>query len=154
MSGQSPKLLAKEAQAAGKTRISLIDDEKLLDLLIAHKIGITADQYTVYSLDEEWWGDVAGETDLPPPSARPSAPSVIYPLTIQATAHNQSYQAELLDAGGRVRFNSAEYQSPSGACQAASGWKSCNGWTFWRYQHPETGVWRVIDELRVKAGRK
>ena len=57
-----------EAHAPGKVRISLIDGEKLLDLLIQHKIGVTVEQYTVYSLDEEWWGDATGDTDVLPPT--------------------------------------------------------------------------------------
>jgi restriction system protein len=52
-----------EAEAPGKARISLIDGEKLPDLLIRHRIGVTAEQHTVYSLDEEWWGDMAGEPE-------------------------------------------------------------------------------------------
>jgi restriction system protein len=136
----------KEAQAPGKTRISLIDGEKLLDLLIQHRIGITAAQHTVYSLDEEWWGDVAGETAM----SAPRPPAVTYPLPIQATAHGQTFQAELLDAGGRVRYNGTDYRSPSGAGKAVTGWKSCAGWHFWRYQQPDTGEWGPIDTLRIK----
>ncbi len=134
-----------EAEAMGKTPISLIDGDRLVELLIEHEIGVVTERHAIYSLDVEWWGDVAGEDEtnlLPPP------PAVIYPLIIQATPHGQTVQAELLDAGGRTRFNGAEYQSPSGAGQAAAGWKSCNGWTFWRYQHPETDEWRAINELR------
>jgi restriction system protein len=135
-----------EASAPGKTRISLIDGDKLLDLLIQHRIGITAEQYTVHSLDEEWWGEVAGETEIPPEP--PIPPIVTYPLLIQATAHGQTAQAELLDASGRVRYAGTEYQSPSGAGKAATGWKACDGWLFWRYQCAETGKWREIRELR------
>ena len=62
----------------------------------------------------------------------------------------ETMQAELLDASGRTRYDGVEYQSPSGAGQVAAGWKSCNGWAFWRYQHPKTGEWRGIDELRTK----
>ena len=49
-----------EAMAPGKVRISLVDSEKLLDLLTVHGVGVTADKYTVYSLDSGWWGDVVG----------------------------------------------------------------------------------------------
>ena len=138
----------KEAGEAGKARISLINGEQLLDLLIKHGIGVTAEQHTIYSLDEEWWGDIVSEPD--PVSSQPKTvlPSVIYPLCIQASHHNQVMQAELLDSTGRVRYAGVEYQSPSGAGQVASGWKSCNGWTFWRYQHPVSGEWQVINELR------
>jgi restriction system protein len=141
----------KEAEEAGKTRISLVDSEGLLDLLIQHGIGVTQEQHTLLSLDEEWWGELTGEADpissIPLP-AKPAVPTVTYPLPIQATAHRQTFEAELLDADGRTRYAEVEYRSPSGAGQVASGWKSCNGWTFWRYRHSDTGEWRTIDELR------
>lgn len=139
-----------EAEAVGKTPISLIDGDRLVELLIEHEIGVVTERHAVHSLDVEWWGDVAGvdEPDLPP--ILPTPPAVIYPLIIQATPHGQTVRAELLDAEGRIRFNGAEYQSPSGAGKAASGWKACDGWHFWRYQHPETGEWQTINELREK----
>lgn len=140
-----------EARASGKARIRLIDGEKLLDLLIQHKIGVTSEQYTVHSLDEEFWSDFVGKVAVVPQkhsSAPPASPGVTFPVPIQATAHDQVLQAELLDSKGRVSYNGVEYGSPSGACQAATGWKSCNGWSVWRYKHPETGDWRSIDELR------
>jgi len=141
----------KEAQEQGKTPISLVNGEQLLDLLIEHSIGVAQEQHTLLSLDEEWWGELTGEAapmPQPQPTAKPLSPAVTYPLPIQATAHGQAVEAELLDADGRVRYAGVEYRSPSGAGQVASGWKSCNGWTFWHYQHPETDEWRAIDELR------
>jgi restriction system protein len=144
----------KEAEEAGKTRISLVDGEQLLELVIQHGIGVTQEQHTLLSLDEEWWGELASEpTPSPPvpPLAKPALPAVSYPLPIQATTHGQTFEAELLDAKGRTRYAGVKYRSPSGAGQVASGWKSCNGWTFWRYRHAETGAWRVIDELRSKS---
>jgi restriction system protein len=143
----------KEAEEPGKTRISLVDSEGLLELLIQHGIGVTQEQHTLLSLDEEWWGELTGELTPPPPvqlPAKPALRAVGYPLPIQATAHGQTFAAELLDAKGRTRYAGVKYRSPSGAGQAASGWKSCNGWTFWRYRHPETDEWRAIDELRGK----
>jgi restriction system protein len=139
-----------EAEAVGKTPISLIDGDRLVELLIEHEIGVVTERYAVHSLDVEWWGDVAGEDEIELPPELPMPPAVSYPLLIQATLLGQTVRAELLDARGRTRFNGAEYQSPSGAGKAASGWKACDGWRFWRYQHPETGEWRAIDELRVK----
>lgn len=50
----------REAQASAKTRISLINGEQLLDLLIQHQLGIKTETYTILSLDEEWWDDIAG----------------------------------------------------------------------------------------------
>jgi restriction system protein len=138
-----------EAEAMGKTPISLIDGDRLVELLIEHEIGVVTERHAVHSLDVEWWGDVAGEDETTHVSPiLPSLPAVIYPLAIQATPHGQTIRAELLDAGGRIRFNGTEYQSPSGAGRVASGWKACDGWYFWRYQHSETGEWQVINELR------
>ena len=141
-----------EAVEPGKTRISLIDGEALLDLLIEHGIGVTQEPHTILALDEEWWGEVAGEavsTPLSPSPAQNPSPQVGFPLAVQATAHGQTFQAELLDLTGRMRYQGVEYRSPSGAGQAAAGWKSCNGWTFWQYRHPGTGEWRPINELRA-----
>jgi hypothetical protein len=140
----------KEAEEAGKTRISLINCDQLLHLLIQHGIGVTQEQHTLLSLDEEWWGELTGEDTRPPPPlpAKPAPPLLTYPLLVRATVHGQTVEAELLDAGGRTQYAGVEYRSPSGAGQVASGWKSCNGWTFWRYQHPETGESHAIDELR------
>jgi hypothetical protein len=83
-----------------------------------------------------------------PRSAWNASPTVAFPLTVQATVHGRTIEAELLDAIGRMRYQGVDYKSPSGAGQIAAGWKSCNGWTFWQYQHPETGEWRLINELR------
>lgn len=142
-----------EAQAPGKARISLIDGDKLLDLLFQYKIGITAEQHTVYSMDEEWWDAIDTTDELPVANlttSEPISPHLTYPVTIQATAHGQVLQAELLNKDGRIRYNGVEYGSPSRAGQVATGWKSCNGWSVWRYQHPETGEWRSIHELKSK----
>jgi hypothetical protein len=53
-----------------------------------------------------------------------------------------------------MEYDGREYGSPSTACKAATGWKSCNGWTFWRFQDPTTKEWQVIAELRMKPDRK
>ncbi len=140
-----------EAEAPGKTPISLIDGDKLVRLLIQHEIGVVLERHTLHTLDEEWWGDVAGEsavTATTPEETTVIIPTVVYPLPIQATIKKGYFTAELLDASGRTRFNGVEYQSPSGAGQVATGWQSCNGWTLWRYQYPDTGDWRTINDLR------
>lgn len=137
-----------EAEAPGKAPISLIDGQRLVELLIEHEIGVIKEQHEVHTLDEEWWGEVTGEIEPEPEVELSSSPAIKYPLSIQATVQGHLIQAELLGSGGRIRLNGAEYQSPSGAGQVATGWKSCNGWTLWRYRHPETGEWRTINELR------
>lgn len=140
-----------EAQAPGRMRISLVDGDTLLNLLRDHGIGVKAGQHTVYSLDEEWWGEIVTTSrGLEPPSPPPPPlPTVPFPVSIQARVHGQTFFAELLNGKGTVRYDGQEYRSPSRVGQVVTGWKACNGWTLWRYQHPETGQWRPIEELRI-----
>jgi restriction system protein len=139
----------REAQEQGKTPISLVNGDQLLDLLVKHGIGVTQEEHLLLSLDEEWWGEVAGEQPTTTPTPQPPAVSGIsYPLPVRATFRGQTVDGELLDASGRMRYGGTEFDSPSAAGEAAAGWKSCNGWTFWRYQDAETGAWRSIDEIR------
>jgi hypothetical protein len=138
-----------------RARISLIDGEQLLELLIQYGIGVTEEQHTVLALDEEWWGEVAGGAGPGPTLVQDgdeAPPAVTFPLAVQATVRGETLEAELLDASGRTRYQGVEYGSPSGAGQVAAGWKSCNGWRFWHYRDPETGAWRAIDTLRGRPG--
>lgn len=144
----------KEAEAEGKTRISLVNGDDLLDLLIRHGIGVSQEQHSLLSLDEEWWDEVSGEeppTPTVPPPVKQAEAAVMYPLPVRASVRGQTLDAELLDATGRMRYEGSEYGSPSAAGQVATGWKSCNGWVFWRYQDAETGEWQAIADLRSSA---
>lgn len=150
-----------EAHALGKARISLVDGEQLLDLLMDHKIGVKAEAYTVYALDQDWWGGIASASQsneaeliaVSDETADKLGPAlrtdISYPLQIQAVVHGQTIVAELINADGYVCFNHVEYTSLSSAGKAATGWKACNGWSLWRYQHPATTEWRLIQELRM-----
>jgi restriction system protein len=55
-----------EAAAANKTRIGLINGQDLLELLIRHKVGVVEKTLKVVSLDEEWWGELAGPAAMEP----------------------------------------------------------------------------------------
>lgn len=139
-----------EANAIGKTPISLINGDNLLALLIEHGIGVNKEQHTVLSLDEEWWGELIGETEETPPEQTEPVKVVIevrYPLPVQAS-NNPDVIGTMLNEQGHVQFNGQTYTSPSTAGKDASGWKSCNGWTYWQFQHPETSEWEPIDLLR------
>lgn len=142
-----------EAQAAGKARISLVDGDKLLDLLMEYKIGVKTEQHTLYNLDEDWWSGIANTVDsnvVHTSILQADLTTLSYPLPIQAHANGQTFLAELLTSTGHIRLNNTEYTSPSTAGKLITGWKSCNGWSLWRYHHPGTGEWRTIDELRLE----
>lgn len=137
-----------EANAIGKTPISLVNGQALLDLLIAYGIGVNKEQHTVLSLDEEWWGELIGESPAAATEvAEAPAMYLAFPITVRAS-NDPHISAELLNAQGSMRYAGQQYNSPSGAAKAASGGKSVNGWTFWHYQDPETGVWGAIQPLR------
>ncbi len=51
-----------EAEAPGKTRISLVNGEKLVSLLIKFHIGVVDQPLVVTQLDAEWWGDLIEQT--------------------------------------------------------------------------------------------
>jgi len=142
-----------EAKAQGKAKISLIDGEKLIDLLIKHRIGVVAEKHTIYSLDnaEVFDDDVIDENLIKEQAQYTINPvQVNYPLRIEAKAHGKTYKAMLLSSYGKILFEDKEYRSPSGAGMAAAKWKSCNGWSFWRFKNPETGNWEAIESLRAK----
>lgn len=140
----------KEAQAQGKAIISLVDGEKLIDLLIEHRVGVIAEQHTIYSLDEsDFVESIDGHENEKAPIVPHKNLSVSFPLYIEAKAHGKTLQAELLDSEGTILFDGNEYKSPSGAGQAAAKWKSCNGWSFWRFKNPDTGNWEAIEGLRI-----
>ena len=48
---------------------------------------------------------------------------------------------------GQISYGGERYNSPSRAATAASGWRACNGWQFWKYQRAP-GHWVPLAELR------
>jgi restriction system protein len=67
-----------EAAAPNKTRIGLLNGQDLLELLIRHKVGVVEKALKVISLDEEWWGELAGPAAVAPAMAAPeTAPSPV-----------------------------------------------------------------------------
>ena len=64
-----------EAAAPNKTRIGLLNGQDLLELLIRHKVGVVEKALKVISLDEEWWGELAGPASSAPAASSPPAPA-------------------------------------------------------------------------------
>jgi restriction system protein len=145
-----------EAEAIGKTPISLVGGNELLELLIQHGIGIDKEQHTVLSLDEEWWGELIGTTsediELSTTEPETAVPNLTFPVTVRAT-NKPAQTAKLINRNGRMRYNGQEYSSPSGAGKDASGWKSCNGWNYWQFYSADTDNWHPIQYLRGKANK-
>lgn len=73
----------------------------------------------------------------------------LFPLAIHATHKGQIHEAELLDMQGTIRWNGRNYRTPTAAAKAVTQWRTVNGWTFWRYDDPQTGRARRITELRT-----
>jgi restriction system protein len=147
-----------EANAVGKTPISLVSGQDLLELLIEYGIGVNKERHTVISLDEEWWGEMSGSTavateTVADPGGETVELLVDFPVKVFAN-HKLDVSAELLNAQGSMIYAGQRYRSPSGAGKEAAGWKSVNGWTFWRFRHPKTGEWQSIQALRERTQRQ
>lgn len=145
-----------EANAIGKAPISLVNGTELIGLLVKHSIGVNKLPHTVVTLDEEWWNETNLESstvvDVTPAFPIEDEPEDIkhllsFPLTIRAI-NNPEIIGLMISPKGDIHFNDHQYSSPSSAGQIASGWKSCNGWVYWQYQHPLTKEWNLIDDLR------
>ncbi len=128
----------------GKTRISLIDGEQLINLLIQNQVGVIQKEYIVPVLDDDFWTEVlgdgtAGKEDHPsgvtPKESKTG--SISFPLPIKATHKGKAYSAELLGLNGRVRHEGVIYRTPTTAAKIiVTDWKEVNGWDFWRYFDP------------------
>jgi len=145
-----------EADEPGKVHISLISGEQLVALLIEHQVGVANVEHTVQVLDEDYWSEILGdeETVLEGQSSvispkKKTIYRVKFPLPIQVNHKGQVHKAELLDLRGNVRYANQVFDSPSGAAKkVAVGWKSVNGWSFWRFYDAENKQWVVIRNLK------
>jgi restriction system protein len=145
-----------ESDEAGKTRISLINGDELVELLIQHQVGVKQEKYTIPVLDEEYWTEILGEEvkqieellSIASDETVQKHP-IKFPLPIQAMYKGQDYQAELLDIAGKVRYRGNIYETPSAAAKAvATDWKAVNGWDFWKYMSLERGKLLKIGTLK------
>jgi restriction system protein len=144
-----------EAQAAGRTPITLIGGAALVGLLIKYQVGVKQEQITVPSIDAEYWTELIGisvegqEQERPKESKRRS---VRFPLPIQGRHHEEIFSGELLDRQGAVRYGTVRYPTPTSAAKViVTDWKEVNGWDFWKYLDPLTGKWTKIGVLRIKG---
>jgi restriction system protein len=143
-----------EAQASGKTPISLINGEQLVDLLIRYQVGVKQEQYTVPAIDEEYWTEVLGvsfEEERLAETRSKKTSKIAFSVPIRGTHHGQVVTAELLDIKGAVRLNGLTHATPSTAAKVVvTDWKEINGWDFWRYFDNQTRKWEKIGKLREK----
>ncbi|MCC7451668.1 MAG: restriction endonuclease [Anaerolineae bacterium] len=144
------KQARQEATTIGKTPVSLVDCEQLLDLLFKHEIGVSSKQHTLYDLDEAYWPEapslVVSESSTPT-DKKQTLTAITYPLSIFANYNGQMIAASLQETG-EVIIGEQTYNSVSGAGQAVTGWKSCNGWRFWRFINPADGEECLLNVLR------
>jgi len=141
-----------EAEAGGKTPITLINGTELVDLLIKYQVGIKQEQITVPSIDTEYWTEVVGislETPTEKTQQEKKTGAIRFPLQIHGRHHGEIFKGELLDLPGTVRYNGTDYPTPTTAAKViVTDWKEVNGWDFWKYLNPESGTQEKIGSLR------
>jgi hypothetical protein len=74
------------------------------------------------------------------------APYVVKTLKIRAKFKGNTIRAHVL-RGGAIVFKGKRYNSPSMAAAAACNRRTCNGWTFWKYERGPN-EWVILRELR------
>ena len=84
---------------------------------------------------------------LPTDGRKPTlAKYITGPMKLRARFKGQAINARVRRTG-HVNLDGQEYTSPSVAAAAACKRKTCNGWTFWKYERAP-GKWALLDELR------
>ena len=144
-----------EAQADGKTPITLINGATLVDLLIKYQVGITQEQITIPSIDVEYWTEVVGVT-LWEEKGQKEKPSqkVSFPLAVQAQHKGKTYHGELLSIQGNIRYEGKDLPTPTTAAKLiVTEWKEVNGWDFWCYHDLASDKWEKIGKLRPVKGK-
>jgi restriction system protein len=141
-----------EAQAGGKTPITLIGGAELAELLIKYQVGVKQEQITVPSIDAEYWTELIGISLEARKEKAPTARQerlVRFPVPIQGKHHGEVFSGQLIDRKGSVRYRGTKYPTPSTAAKViVTDWKEVNGWDFWKYLDPSTGKWEKIGSLR------
>ncbi len=74
------------------------------------------------------------------------APYITKTLKIRAKFKGNTVRAHVL-RGGTIIFKGKRFNSPSMAAAAACNRRSCNGWTFWKYERGPH-EWVILRELR------
>ena len=137
-----------EAASSGKTPITLIHGLQLVDLLIQYQVGVKQEQYTVPSIDAEYWSEVLGvklEETLLVENKKLRRFQINLPLPIRAQYRGETFTGELLDFKGAIKFRDQEYPTPTTAAKLiVTEWKEVNGWDFWRYRNPSSGNWEKL----------
>jgi restriction system protein len=141
------------AHAPGMIPITLINGERLIELLFEYQVGVKEQSYIVHSIDSEFWGEILGvDPDITPaeqPAPRTNPYPIHYPLEIRAQYHGQEFSGQLLNQQGSIRFNGRDYVTASAAAKAiAVEWREANGWRFWKYLNAESGEWEHISSIR------
>lgn len=144
-----------ESRAPGRTPIRLINGSQLVDLLIENNVGVITKEYTVPTIDSDYWSEVLGVTfqeEEPVKISKKQEPSkinqVLYPLEIHAQYKGQAFSATLLSIEGQVMYNDLLFQTPTAAAKTIVEWKTVNGWDFWHYENPNSGKSERINKIR------
>ena len=103
-----------EASAPSKTHIGLINGKDLVELLIKHKVGVANRTLEVITLDEEYWGALAGSGKV---VSAPQFEPKIEPVTM--TSRTKGAQAE---ADGHPAKKSVQY-TLLGQQQTVPSWR-------------------------------
>lgn len=148
--------------------IRLVDGAELAQLMIEHEVGVSKQQVTTHTIIKGFFEppvinvqaantpepvqEVPENTESNDGNIKVPTNKVILPegLLLSARFKDGRVVEAIVRKNNHVEYDGNVYVSIHAAGATAAGWKSCNGWTFWQYQDPETGEWTLLDALRQK----
>lgn len=112
--------------------------------------------YDIRRIQKAEWKSVIGkniglEDKVTKGEARGGAVLTTYinsPMKLRAQFKGKTVTASVRQ-DGIIRFEGKKYTSPSLAAAAACNRRTCNGWTFWKYERAP-GDWVLLDNLRKR----
>jgi len=105
-----------EAEESGKSHISLINGDRLVDLLIEHQVGVVKEEYVVPVLDEEYWSEILGDDLLETGFSAPH-PGAIQREDLRSRATRSRRAGSLCESGVLDSFRGSQ----SRCCGLESG---------------------------------
>lgn len=126
-----------EANDPFKTPISLINGKEFVDILCAHKIGVTKEEVTIYDIEKDSsFIDIPVEIEI-------NEKGIDIFTTYKGKEYNATYYSP-----SKVVYNDEVFTSPSAAGMKVQNGKPVNGWRFWKYIDESDGKTYPIDRLR------
>ncbi|NCQ19666.1 MAG: hypothetical protein GW805_15230, partial [Ignavibacteria bacterium] len=133
------KPATEEANDPYKAPISMMNGNKLVDLLCEFGLGVILEKVTIFDIDKD-------ELNFDFPEA---TESIGKGIEIFTNYKNQKHFA-IYFSPTKIIFENEVYKSPSAAGTKIQNGMPVNGWKFWKFLDTKTGKTHPLERLRKK----